>query len=215
MRKLSIIIVILIIMILGLISGCTETDQQETDQQEDTTELKDTDGDGYNDDVDAFPNDSTEWLDSDGDSYGDNSDDFPNDPWEWLDSDSDGYGDNSDDFPNDSTLHEWAVIHGEYPYQSVSWETERLQWSGPVEIEWRYVIIEWDLEESNSDAAETLKITYHNPVENNSYNGFGSKKIIPVTPENNGDWTFIIGHDYFLLEYSHPITVSYRIYKAK
>ena len=34
---------------------------------------KDTDGDGYNDDVDDFPYDDTQWLDSDGDGYGDNS----------------------------------------------------------------------------------------------------------------------------------------------
>jgi hypothetical protein len=71
----------------------------------------DDDGDGYNDDVDAFPNDPTEWADSDGDGYGDNSDAFPNDPTEWTDSDSDGYGDNGDAFPNDPT--EWADSDGD------------------------------------------------------------------------------------------------------
>jgi hypothetical protein len=45
----------------------------------------DTDGDGYNDDVDAFPEDSTQWEDSDGDGYGDNPegndpDAYPLDP---------------------------------------------------------------------------------------------------------------------------------------
>ena len=34
---------------------------------------KDTDGDGYNDAVDAFPNDATQWSDMDGDGYGDNA----------------------------------------------------------------------------------------------------------------------------------------------
>lgn len=34
----------------------------------------DTDGDGYNDDVDAFPADPTEWVDVDGDGLGDNAD---------------------------------------------------------------------------------------------------------------------------------------------
>jgi hypothetical protein len=63
----------------------------------------DSDGDGYNDDEDAFPDDSTEWLDTDGDGVGDNSDDFPTDSSEWKDSDGDGVGDNIDDFPNDST----------------------------------------------------------------------------------------------------------------
>jgi len=40
----------------------------------------DTDGDGYPDSSDVFPDDPTEWLDSDGDGVGDNSDAFPHDP---------------------------------------------------------------------------------------------------------------------------------------
>jgi hypothetical protein len=63
----------------------------------------DSDGDGYNDDVDAFPNDPTEWLDSDGDGTGDNADAFPNDATETTDTDGDGVGDNSDAFPNDAS----------------------------------------------------------------------------------------------------------------
>jgi hypothetical protein len=38
---------------------------------------QDSDGDGYGDIIDAFPNDSSEWLDSDGDGIGDNSDPYP------------------------------------------------------------------------------------------------------------------------------------------
>lgn len=62
----------------------------------------DSDGDGYDDDVDAFPNDPFEWRDSDNDGYGDNGDEFPHNPSEWRDSDSDGIGDNADfyDFGN-------------------------------------------------------------------------------------------------------------------
>ena len=37
---------------------------------------RDSDDDGYSDDVDAFPNDPTEWADQDGDGVGDNSDDI-------------------------------------------------------------------------------------------------------------------------------------------
>ncbi|MEZ5738747.1 MAG: PA14 domain-containing protein, partial [Burkholderiaceae bacterium] len=40
----------------------------------------DSDGDGYLDANDAFPNDPTEWADSDGDGVGDNSDLYPTDP---------------------------------------------------------------------------------------------------------------------------------------
>ena len=40
-------------------------------------ESNDTDGDGYNDSVDEFPNDVTEWLDTDGDNVGDNGDAHP------------------------------------------------------------------------------------------------------------------------------------------
>lgn len=61
----------------------------------------DSDGDGYNDDVDAFPNDSREHLDDDGDGVGNNSDVFPDDPNEHADSDNDGTGDNADPFDND------------------------------------------------------------------------------------------------------------------
>jgi hypothetical protein len=42
------------------------------------TGLIDTDGDGYNDDVDAFINDPNEWVDNDNDGIGDNADFFDN-----------------------------------------------------------------------------------------------------------------------------------------
>ncbi|MFK7888179.1 MAG: PA14 domain-containing protein [Gammaproteobacteria bacterium] len=63
----------------------------------------DSDGDGYADAEDAFPNDPAEWRDSDNDGVGDNADVFPDDPTETTDSDDDGVGDNGDAFPNDST----------------------------------------------------------------------------------------------------------------
>jgi len=76
-----------------------------------STAPSDSDGDGYNDESDAFPNDETEWSDSDGDGVGDNADQFPNNPSETTDSDGDGVGDNSDEFPNDST--QWADRDGD------------------------------------------------------------------------------------------------------
>ena len=72
----------------------------------------DADGDGFGDNVDAFPTDPTEHSDYDGDGLGDEIDDdddndgvvdllddFPNDPAESTDSDFDGLGDNQDGLP--------------------------------------------------------------------------------------------------------------------
>lgn len=84
-------------LLITIFAGCIS--------QKQTEQAVDTDGDGYADDVDAFPNDPTEWKDSDGDGVGDNSDAFPYDPTETKDSDNDGVGDNSDAFPYDPT--EW------------------------------------------------------------------------------------------------------------
>ena len=81
----------------------------------------DTDNDGYNDNVDAFPSDGSQWADQDGDGYGDNptgnmSDAFPSDGTQWADQDGDGYGDNlsgtyGDAFPTDST--QWSDSDGD------------------------------------------------------------------------------------------------------
>ena len=61
-----------------------------------TINAQDRDGDGVNDDEDAFPNDPNETADSDKDGVGDNADVFPNDPTEVADCDNDGVGDNED-----------------------------------------------------------------------------------------------------------------------
>ena len=63
MKKIAILLIALMVIGVGFLSGCNEE-----------TISVDTDGDGYNDDVDAFPNDPIEWIDSDGDGIGDNSD---------------------------------------------------------------------------------------------------------------------------------------------
>ena len=69
----------------------------------------DSDGDGFVDAADAFPNDPGDWADLDGDGIGDNvdpdadgdgranaDDAFPHDADEWADLDGDGLGDNAD-----------------------------------------------------------------------------------------------------------------------
>jgi hypothetical protein len=107
-----------------------------------STSQRDSDGDGWFDDVDAFVNDSTQWADSDGDGYGDNAngsspDAFPQDSTQWSDIDGDGYGDNqsgvdADLFPFDSS--QWKDTDGDgygdnsngtagdmYPLDSSQW----------------------------------------------------------------------------------------------
>tara|TARA_A100001388_G_C28755128_1_gene494519 strand:- start:343 stop:1965 length:1623 start_codon:yes stop_codon:yes gene_type:complete len=98
----------------------------------------DSDGDGWSDSNDAFPEDATQYIDTDMDGYGDNiegfqfdscpqtfgnsttprfgcldndgdgwdndADAFIDDSSEWLDSDGDGVGDNSDVYPFDASL---------------------------------------------------------------------------------------------------------------
>ena len=66
---------------------------------------EDSDGDGYDDSEDDFPQDSTQarnGTDSDGDGYSDDWDAFPMDPTQWDDSDGDGYGDNSNGTDGDA-----------------------------------------------------------------------------------------------------------------
>ena len=63
----------------------------------------DTDGDGFYDYQDSFPNDPSEWLDTDNDGIGNNTD---------LDDDNDGYNDDDDAFPLDSTENEDTDLDG-------------------------------------------------------------------------------------------------------
>jgi hypothetical protein len=99
-----IILLGLVVISSGLLSGCSE-------KKPTNTVVADSDGDGYNDTVDAFPHNSSEWKDSDGDGVGDNSDGFPLDANETKDSDGDGVGDNADAFPFDPT--EWNDSDGD------------------------------------------------------------------------------------------------------
>ena len=103
---------------------------------------KDSDNDGYNDSVDAFPTDASQHSDMDGDGFGDNPngnypDAFPTDSSQWSDYDGDGYGDNPngnypDAFPYDPT--QWSDADGdgygdnatgnnadEYPTDATQW----------------------------------------------------------------------------------------------
>jgi WD40 repeat protein/ABC-type phosphate transport system substrate-binding protein len=65
----------------------------------------DSDGDGWSDSGDDFPEDPLEWKDSDSDGYGDNADAFPFEVTQWLDSDGDGFGDNNTGLEGDDCVN--------------------------------------------------------------------------------------------------------------
>ena len=73
--------------------------------------VRDSDGDGYRDDVDAFIYNPNEWADADGDLVGDNTDQCDQDPNGWDDSDGDGVCLPADLFPDDP--NEWADSDGD------------------------------------------------------------------------------------------------------
>jgi hypothetical protein len=91
----------------------------------------DIDGDGVDNEYDAFPYLDSEWQDYDSDGTGDNSDldddndgvmdtmdDFPYNDREWLDSDSDGTGDNADYDDDDDTVSD---AQDAFPYDPLEW----------------------------------------------------------------------------------------------
>jgi len=73
--------------------------------------VRDSDGDSYRDDVDAFIYNPNEWADADGDLVGDNTDQCDQDPNGWDDSDGDGICVPDDLFPDDS--NEWSDADGD------------------------------------------------------------------------------------------------------
>ena len=106
--------------------GCLDTDGDGWSDAgdgfpEDAEQWSDADGDGYEDSEDAFPFDPTQWYDTDEDGFGDNrfgsnADRFPFDPTQWYDIDGDGYGDNPDGQNYDAFLAEpsqWSDVDGD------------------------------------------------------------------------------------------------------
>ncbi|MBJ24034.1 MAG: hypothetical protein CMB64_05125 [Euryarchaeota archaeon] len=102
--------------------GCIDSDGDgvadfDDDFPQDSSQWKDSDGDGYGDNPNGDTSDDCieifgtssqvgllGCLDSDGDGYGDILDDFPNESTQWSDSDNDGYGDNEDGLNGDDCV---------------------------------------------------------------------------------------------------------------
>lgn len=182
----------------------------------------DSDGDGYNDTVDAFPSDITEWKDTDDDGYGDNRDAFPTDKNEWIDTDRDGYGDNSDDFPTDSNLHERIdllppteiVISEDGTPTNKNWD-----YSFDVESDIKYVVVNWQITEPRNITFEekqqfVLEIYY--PYDDTPllyfYNDSNSRKLrLDVEPSNWGIWRFLFSTG----SLERNVTMMREIYKIK
>ena len=115
--------------------GCQDSDRDgwaDTDDEfnNESSQWKDSDGDGYGDEFGGFQGDACKFitgnstidrfgcLDSDGDGYSDLIDAFDNNPTQYLDSDGDGYGNNQsanatqvDAFPSDGT--QWNDTDGD------------------------------------------------------------------------------------------------------
>ena len=73
--------------------------------------VRDSDGDGYRDDIDIFIYNPNEWADADGDLVGDNTDQCDQDPFGWDDSEGDGVCLPADLFPDDP--NEWSDADGD------------------------------------------------------------------------------------------------------
>ncbi len=75
--KVRVLVSPLIVILLLTVTGCLESEDKRID----------TDGDGYLDFEDAFPEDPSEWMDSDGDGVGDNHDEDPDNALVWMETD--------------------------------------------------------------------------------------------------------------------------------
>jgi len=212
LKKILANIIIIIMLTFGF-SGCIDTDS---------------DGDGYNDEVDMFPDDETEWLDSDNDSVGDNSDVFPNDSTEWLDSDNDGIGDNSDGFPNNSNLTDKIVLmnaqitlfsrYGGFynkDLQNKPWVIDEDNTYLFFKSEFKSTlggILTGEKIDLTDNQSITLEMKNPEETIRYDYEDLQNKTIaIEINNENSGEWFF----NYSCNNLDYDVWINYNIYLGK
>lgn len=160
--------------------------------------------------------------DLDQDGYQNEIDSFPQNPHEWIDSDHDGYGDNSDDFPLDATLHKKCCVSNNQKQTLSAKESyypkncERFC----IDCQCKYVIIDWSIETQLSQTEKEnifIHINYPTLSVRRNYHHFTSKDInhtlrCPICHiDDIGDWNIYFYNDLT----DSNILMNYDIYRAK
>ena len=195
MKKHLIIIGITLVLLTVGLSGCVEE-----------ADAKDTDGDGYTDDIDAFPNDKSEWIDTD----------------------KDGVGDNADDYPYDDRYSKIEyIIGGNTPSSYTLESNEGSGASHYITQEWKYVYVDWEVVYPSSltkEQQENIFVEISTPItpyeeSEYAYISTGHRNMkFSVNANNWGEWHYAFRNKTFLLyETGEDITITVKatMYKVK
>jgi len=199
LKKSLVNIIIIFILITFGFSGCIEEELVEIDS----------DGDGYNDDVDMFPDDVNEWIDSDNDGLGDNSDGFPNnnnltDKIVLMEAQITLFGNNGGFYNRDlQTKNKPWIIENDTKY--LFFESEFKSTRGGILTGEKIVL--------NDNQSITLEIKNPEEIIRYKYEEFlNSDNItIQINEENSGDWFF----NFSCINLDYDLWIKYSIYLGK
>jgi hypothetical protein len=184
--KVRVLILLISAILVLATAGCLEEELP-----------KDSDGDGYIDSIDAFPDDPTEWRDSDGDGTGDNQDADPEDPLVWME-EEEKEEEVEDDGSSDNSNHTFTKYHevtftprrgwlnnGDYKHD----EDYNIKESNVCEIRFRVFVNDSDAEHSETDEGsdpDTVKV--HMESESHYYSKEGKT---PFYVETGWEYEFL------------------------
>ena len=199
LKKSLVNIIIIIILITFGFSGCIEEELVEIDS----------DGDGYNDDVDVFPDDVNEWIDSDNDGLGDNSDGFPNnnnltDKIVLMEAQITLFGNNGGFYNRDlQTKNKPWIIENDTKY--LFFESEFKSTRGGILTGEKIVL--------NDNQSITLEIKNPEEIIRYKYEEFlnNDNITIQINEENSGDWFF----NFSCINLDYDLWIKYSIYLGK